>query len=146
MSNPQKTEFRLMGRELDGAQAVLAESFPTRMVNIVIQEAIKEHGEESTLIPTDVNFMPVHSQDENYFAVQAWHETEAPQGKVGILQPFLGEFEIILGEEDGFLHCREATDMHRLTTREVVGLIALSNIAATYDAIASPVNQEAIED
>jgi hypothetical protein len=67
------TEFKVVGPEYDGSLNYLAKSFPLRMVNIVIQEAVKAHGEKDTLIPTDVHLTPVHFDGDNFFAVRAWH-------------------------------------------------------------------------
>jgi hypothetical protein len=100
------TEFRVMGREYDGAADMLAKSFPKRMVNIVIQEAMKKHGENNVLIPTDVHIMPVYLEGDSFFAVRAWHETKSPKGQVGVIQPYLGNFDLVVGEQDGYLHHR----------------------------------------
>lgn len=144
-NSQMNTEFRILGREFDGALDVLAKSFPLRMVNIVIQESVKTHGADNTLIPTDVQLLPVYLQGDHYFSVRAWHETESSPGKVGILQPFFGDFELSVGEVDAYLQRRDAEGAHKLTAAEALGLISLSNIAASHDATASFVDQEALE-
>jgi hypothetical protein len=147
------TEFRLVGPEYDGALGLLAKSFPRRMINIVIQEAVKTHGAKNTLIPTDVHFMPVYFDSldglkgDSFFAVRAWHETQAPEGRAGVLQPYVGNFEIVVDDTDAYLrNCQEDENSthYKLTTAEVLGLLSLANVAADHDAVASYVDQESI--
>jgi hypothetical protein len=145
MSNSRMyTDFKVVGREYDGAQSILAKSFPMRMTNIVIQESLKKYGAEHTLIPTDVHFMPVYFDGDSTFKVRAWHETESPDGQVGVLQPYLGDFEVLVGETDGYLHCIQDDEQglhYKLTTAEAIGLLSLANAAASHDIVTSLVNQ-----
>jgi hypothetical protein len=140
-------EFRVVGPEYEGALDVLVKSFPLRMVNIVIQENVIKHGADNALIPTDVHFMPVFNDGDRFFAVRAWHETQASAGRVGVLQPYLGNFDLILGPVDGYLHHRPEDESqegihYKLTTAEFAGLISLSNLAVEHDAVAALVSQE----
>lgn len=140
------TEFKVVGREYDGALNLLADSFPRRLINIVIQEAGIVYGPENTLIPTNVHFMPVYFEGESTFSVRAWHETESPEGKVGILQPYLGNFDVIIGDEDGYLHSLQEDEKgihYKITTAEAIGLLSLARVAAHHDAIAYYADQEA---
>jgi hypothetical protein len=134
------TEFRLVGPEYDGALDLLAKSFPMRMVNIVLKEAVQVHGPENTLIPTNVDFIPVYFEGNSSFSVRAWHETESAEGQVGVLQPYLGNFDVIVGTEEAYLHSmpQEGTGtLYKLTTAETLGLLSLAHVAADHDSAAT---------
>lgn len=130
-----KPEIRFSGPEYDGIESELGK-LGDKLVTIANDHARNTHGKAALQNPTDIEVTP-HVLDEPKFLVRSWHETAAPAGKVGILQPQTIELHIESSAEDLFLTTdAEAAPSYLLTTREAF-LITGVGATAMYRSILS---------
>lgn len=135
-------EIRFVGPEYDGAEAELG-TFAGRLTRIIEHAVGQQYGEDNQTSPTDIEVMPVAIEEDRFFVIKAWQETAAPKGMSGVLQAFVGSFDIVINETDAFLHHRVDDGWnYSLTTVETLTLSNLGRLAAAYDAMNSPIGRE----
>ncbi|MGA3150141.1 MAG: hypothetical protein ABSD10_00775 [Candidatus Saccharimonadales bacterium] len=136
-------EIKIVGPEYDGAEAELG-TLADKVTRIAKHVAGERYGKEHVVSPTDIQIAPMTIEDEGIFVIRSWHETAAREGMVGILQPTEGSYEIVVDDENAYLHHRvEDGSNYMLTTVEAMTISDLGRLAAVYDAISSPIEREA---
>lgn len=136
-----ESKIKFGGPEYDGAEDHLG-TFADKLVLIINDIAQKRLGNEAFQKPTDIEITPVVIEDDRFFIVRAWHETAAPDGAVGVLQPIEATFDLVVDEANAYFHNREEATNYRLTTVETMTLHGLGGFAATHDTLSSPMNQQ----
>jgi hypothetical protein len=137
-------ELRFVGPEYDGAEGLL-ESLPDRLGRIMNHIAEKTYGDKTVIEPTNVEIAPIVIEEEGLFIIRAWHETQSSSGRIGILRPVEGTFNVEVDNIEGYMHHRvEGGQNYLLTTAETVALKHIEQMAFTHDKLSTPVDQEAI--
>jgi hypothetical protein len=132
-----KPEIHFNGPEYDGIESQLG-NLSHKLVNIVNDHARNTRGKAGLSNPTDIEVTP-HMLDEPKFLVRSWHETAAPAGMIGILQPQTIELRFDFSSEDLLLTTdAEASPSYLLTTREAFLITGIGVTAALRSIIANP--------
>jgi hypothetical protein len=138
-----ETKIRFTAPEFDGAEdqlGTLIDKLPLIMDHI----ARGRRGKHALQGPSDIDITPTAIDEEQLFLLSSRHETAAPPGMVGVLQPIDAVFYIGTDHSDAFLSERRDDgpegSNYQLTTVETLILHRLGSLARSHDQINSPLN------